>query len=117
MPSPVTKAVPSCSAKAVSTSVGDPLVEIDDRVVEQRLRRRRHGVELHRRELQLGQRRRRRSAAAPPSPPTQPTAGPEIEKGFFSTADDTCRTEAMERIGDSTDSRRPISVSTSAGTR
>jgi hypothetical protein len=48
---------------------------------------------------------------------TQPTAGPLIENGFFSTAEETCRTEAMERIGDRVDSRRPISASVSFGTR
>ena len=35
--------------------LGDPLFDVDDGVVEQRLRRRRHGVELHRRESHVGE--------------------------------------------------------------
>jgi hypothetical protein len=58
--------------------VGDPLLDIDDGIVEQRLRRRRHGVEFHRRKghaaivcvAVCG-----RGSVSP----TQPEAGPTIE--------------------------------------
>jgi hypothetical protein len=53
-PSPLTKAALSCSAKTASHLLGDPLLDVDDGVVEQGLRRRRHGVELHRREGHVG---------------------------------------------------------------
>jgi uncharacterized membrane protein YadS len=48
---------------------------------------------------------------------TQPVAMPEIANGFFSTAPETCRTVAIARIGETTESRLPISVSVSFGTR
>ena len=48
---------------------------------------------------------------------TQPAAMPEVAKGFFSTVPETCRTVASARIGETVDSRRPISVSVSGGTR
>ena len=48
---------------------------------------------------------------------TQPLAGPLIANGFFSTAEDTCRTEEIARIGDSPARRLPISDSVSGGTR
>ena len=58
VPLPVTKAVPSCWAKAIAHLLGDPLVDVDGAVVEQRRGRGRHGVELHGREGELGERRR-----------------------------------------------------------
>ena len=42
---------------------------------------------------------------------------PLLAKGFFSTAPETCRTVASARIGETTESRRPISLSVSGGTR
>ncbi len=46
--------------------VGDPAVDIDHAVVEERLRGGGHGVELHGGEAHLGELRRRGLAAAPP---------------------------------------------------
>ena len=48
---------------------------------------------------------------------TQPLAKPAAANGFFSTAPETCRTVASDRIGEMTLSLRPISSSTCGGTR
>jgi hypothetical protein len=48
---------------------------------------------------------------------TQPVAAPVMANGFLSTPVETWRTEAMERIGEISASRRPISRSVSSGTR
>ncbi len=48
---------------------------------------------------------------------TQPVANPPGENGFFSTAVETCRTVASDRIGEIAVMRRPISPSVSVGSR
>ena len=48
---------------------------------------------------------------------TQPVAMPASANGFFSTDPETWRTVASARIGETTESLRPISLSVSFGTR
>ena len=49
--------------------------------------------------------------------PTQPTAGPEVANGLRKLVPDTCRTPEIARTGEIAARRRPISRSTSSGTR
>ncbi len=107
--------MPSCSAKAVSTSP-QPFLDVDHRIVEERLGGGGHRVEFRRREGELREARRVGAGRAAVSD-TQPVTGAPVETARLYWPPEICCTLAMARIGESTASRCSTVRSRLSGTR